>query len=112
MWSHAYIESNNVFVLYIISLCFAMHHMDSIGVIALCMTSRESMSSFSMYWIKVVLAWCHVSIRNTEFECPWYIKSIPGVGKQHRFRESHILFQAFCFFNSSCPTLSFLFPSP
>ena len=37
MWGHAYAESNNVVVLCIISVCFAMHHVDLIDVIVSCM---------------------------------------------------------------------------
>ena len=48
MWGHTYVESNDAIVLCIISLCFAMNHMDSIDVILSCMTSRGSMSFFSM----------------------------------------------------------------
>ena len=37
MWGHAYVESNHAIVLYIISLCFAMYHMDLIDAIVPCM---------------------------------------------------------------------------
>ena len=33
MRGHAYVESNHVVVLYIISVCFAMHHVNLIDVI-------------------------------------------------------------------------------
>ena len=49
MWGQAYVESNDVFVLDIISLCFCMHHMDLIDVILSRMTSFESMSFFLMF---------------------------------------------------------------
>ena len=48
MWGHAYVESNDAFVLYISSLCFAMYHMDVIHFILSRMTARESMSFFLM----------------------------------------------------------------
>ena len=48
MLGHAYVGESDVFVLYIISLCCAMHHMDLIDVILSRMTSRESMSFFLM----------------------------------------------------------------
>ena len=41
---HTYVEPNDAIVFYIISLCFAMYHMDAIDVIVSRMTARESMS--------------------------------------------------------------------
>ena len=38
MWGHAYVESNDAFVLYIISLCFAMYDQDFTDVVS-CMIS-------------------------------------------------------------------------
>ena len=48
MWGHTYVESDDAIVLCIVSFCFAMNHMGCIGVIVLCMTSRDSQSFFSM----------------------------------------------------------------
>ena len=45
---HAYVESNDAFVFYIIPMSFAMYHMDSIDVILSRMTAGESMSFFLM----------------------------------------------------------------
>ena len=38
MWGHAYVESIDAFVLYIISLCLVMYHMDFIDAVS-CMIS-------------------------------------------------------------------------
>ena len=62
MWGNTYVEPNDTIVLWIIFLCFAMCHLDIIDVISSRMTSREAMSFFSMYCIKVVFAWCHMSV--------------------------------------------------
>ena len=37
MWGQAYVEFNDAFVLYIISLCFAMLNVNLIDVIVACM---------------------------------------------------------------------------
>ena len=38
MWGHTYIETNDAFVLYVVSVCCAMQHMDAIDVIVSCMS--------------------------------------------------------------------------
>ena len=48
MWGHTYVEPNDAIVPCIISLYFAMCHMDVIDVISSRMTSRESMSFLLM----------------------------------------------------------------
>ena len=48
MCGHTYVEPNDAIVVFLISLCFAMYHMDVIDVNLSRMTSRESMSFFPM----------------------------------------------------------------
>ena len=95
------------------SLCFAIHQMDHIEVIASCMIFRESMCLLKSRSLTIVLAWRCMSLTQRIVRGCMVYKSILGVGMQHRLRSSHILLQGLVSIAISpllCPTLSLFVP--
>ena len=98
-------EINECIVLYMICICFAIHLIERIDVIASCMIFREPMCLLKPC-VEIMLAWRHMSIPERIARVYMVYKSISGVGMQHCLRYSQILVKGFFFASTS---LLFLF---
>ena len=54
MWGHTYVESDDAVVLCMISLCFAMYHMDFTDVVVSCMSQCHFLNALNQGCVSMV----------------------------------------------------------